>query len=107
MNSELIYEVDSVAVTYIKRNPPEYRIDAAGKTATAGWSNAELSAVVYVQPPPDGIYDYRFVAEAPSGTSLQVLTPISAQKTLEKMPQGFRGVRVQAATNKKEGLLEE
>jgi hypothetical protein len=107
MSKELIYEVNNVTITYIKKNPPEYRIDATGKTATAGWSKAELSAVVYVQPPPDGIYDYQFVAEPPSNVSSQVLTPISAQKVLGKMPKGFRGVRVQAVSNKKEALLEE
>jgi hypothetical protein len=107
MSKELIYEVDNVTITYIKRNPPEYRIDATGKTTTAGWSKSELSAVVYIQPPPDGIYDYHFVAEPPSGMSSQLLTPISAQKVLEKMPNGFRGVRVRATSNTKEALLEE
>jgi hypothetical protein len=102
---ELIYEVDTVKITYIKKNPPEYRIDATGKTPTSGWSNAELSAVVYVQPPPDGIYDFHFNAEPPSGIPAQVFTPISATKILEKMPNGFRGVRVHAASNKKEALL--
>jgi len=104
--SELIYEVDSVTITLIKKNPPEYRIDATGKTRTAGWSNPDLSGVVYVQAPPDGIYDYNFVAEPPSGVSAQVLTPISVQKAIGGMPKGFRGVRVHASSNKKEALLE-
>jgi hypothetical protein len=107
MSKELIYSVDSVTITYIKKNPPEYRIDATGKTTTSGWSNPELSAVVYVQAPPDGIYDFDFVAEPPSGMAAQVLTPIKAQKVLGKMPKGFRGVRVSAKSNKKEALLGE
>lgn len=105
MSKEVIYSVDSVTITYIKKNPPEYRIDVQGKTSTSGWSNPELSAVVYVQAPPDGIYDYDFVAEPPSGMSAQVLTLISVQKVLEKMPKGFRGVRVRAKSNEKETLL--
>jgi len=105
MSKELIHSVDSVTITYIKKNPPEYRIDATGKATTSGWSNPELSAVVYVQAPPDGIYDYDFVAEPPSGVAAQVLTPIKAQKVLGKMPKGFRGVRVSAKSNKKEALL--
>jgi hypothetical protein len=106
MNTELIYQVDSVTITYIKKNPPEYRIDATGKTTTSGWSNGSLSAVEYVQAPPDGVYDYQFVGEPPSGISTQVLTPISTSKALEKMPKGFRGVRVHAVTNAKEAFLE-
>jgi hypothetical protein len=105
MSAELIYKVDSVTITYIKKNPPEYRIDATGKTRTAGWSSPNLSGVVYVQAPLDGIYDYNFVAEPPSGVSVQVETPISAQKALGKMPKGFRGVRVHASSNKREALL--
>jgi hypothetical protein len=31
MSKELIYEVESVTLTYIKKDPPEYRIDAQGQ----------------------------------------------------------------------------
>ena len=106
MNAELIYEVDSVTITYIKKNPAQYRVDARGKTKTAGWSGPRLSAVVYVQVPPDGIYDFNFVAEPPSGASPQVLAPISTQCVLEKMPKGFCGVRMHATSNTKEAVLE-
>jgi hypothetical protein len=105
MNEELIHEVERVTITYIKKNPPEYRIDAAGKTRTADWSNPDLSAVVYVQAPLDGIYDYNFVAEPPADVSAEVLSPISAQRAIGKMPKGFRGVRVHSSSNKKEALL--
>ncbi len=106
MSKELIYEVESVTLTYIKKDPPQYRIDAQGKTRSAGWSNPQLSAVVYLQAPPDGIYDLNFMAEPPSAVSAQVLTPISVHDVLGKMPKGFRGVRVHATSNKKEAILE-
>jgi hypothetical protein len=106
MSKELIYEVNSVTITYIKKDPPQYRIDAQGKTSTPGWSGPRLSAVVYVQAPLDGIYDFNFVAEPPSGASAQVLTPISTQCVLEKMPKGFCGVRVHATSNTKEAVLD-
>src|SRR6266404_24949 len=72
MSKELIYEVESVTLTYFKKDPPEYRIDAQGKTRSAAWSAPQLSAVVYVQAPLDGIYDLNFMAEPPSGVSAQV-----------------------------------
>jgi len=105
MSKELIYEVESVTLTYIKKDPPEYRIDANGKTRSAGWSGPKLSAVVYVQTPPDGIYDLNFIAEPPSGVSAQALTPISVHDVLGKMPKGFRGVCVHARSNEKEAIL--
>jgi hypothetical protein len=107
IQKEPIFSVDSVMITYIKRNPPEYRIDATGNASTSGWSDAELSAVVNVRPPANGIYEYNFVAEPPSGISAQVLTPVSAQKALPKMPKGFRGIRVRAKSNNKEALIGE
>lgn len=106
MSKELVYEVESVTLTYIKKDLPEYRIDAKGKTRSAGWSGPKLSAVAYVQAPPDGIYDLNFIAEPPSGVSAQALTLISVHDVLGKMPKGFRGVRVHATSNTKEAILE-
>jgi hypothetical protein len=107
MKKALIYQVDNVRITYIKKNPPEYQIEAKGKVRTGGWSNPDLTPVIYVHPPEDGIYDYHFNAEPPSGVATQAITPISATKTLEKIPKGFRGVRVRASSNKKEAVLGE
>ena len=106
MSKELIYEVDSVTLTYIKKDPPEYHIDAQGKTRSAGWSSPRLSAVVYVQAPLDGIYDLNFMAEPPSGVSAKVFTPISVHDVLGEMPKRFRGVHVHATSDKKEAILE-
>ncbi len=106
MSKKLIYEVERVTITYIKKDPPEYHIEAQGKTKSAGWSDARLSAVVYVQDPPDGLYDFNFIAEPPSGESAQELTPVSVHAVLGKMPKSFRGVRVHARSNEKEAILE-
>ena len=104
MSKELIYEVESVTLSYIKKDPREHRVDAQGKTRSAGWSSPQLSAVVYVQAPLDGIYDLNFMAEPPSAVSAQVLMPISVHDVLGKMPKGFRGVRVHATSNNKEAI---
>jgi hypothetical protein len=82
MSKELIYEVDSVTLTYIKKDPPEYHIDAQGKTRSAGWSSPRLSAVVYVQAPLDGIYGLNFMAEPPSGVSAAGLEHCIGSETL-------------------------
>lgn len=106
MSKEHIYEVERVTITCIKRNPPKYRIDARGKTWSAGWSAPQLSAVMFIEDPPDGIYDFNFIAEPPSSASARVFTPISVHDVLGKMPNGFRGVRVHATSNTEEAILE-
>ena len=103
---EKITQVDSVSVTYIKKNPPQLKIEAHGKAASMGWTQPTLSPHVYIQPPPDGIYDFDFDAVPPTGIVPQVLTPISAELVLTEIPKGMKGVRVHAKTNSKGAKLE-
>jgi hypothetical protein len=105
MNKEKIVEVDRVSVSYIKRNPPQLQIGADGKTGSSGWSEPELVQRVYIVPPADGIYDYDFVAKPPPEASTQILTQISATAIRRDIPNGMKGVRVHAKTNKKEAKL--
>ena len=102
---EKIAQIDNASVTYIKKNPPQLLIKAEGHAATPNWSMPELVARVYIQPPPDGIWDYDFVAKAPTGTTIQVLTPISAELTLDQIPSGMKGVRIHGKSNSKEAKL--
>ena len=103
---EKIVQVDSVSVTYIKKNPPQLKIEAHGQAATPKWSNPTLVPRIYIQPPPDGIWDYDFEATPPAGITIQVLTPISADLVLTEIPKGMKGVRVHSKTNSKEAKLE-
>jgi hypothetical protein len=41
------------------------QITASGTVPSAGWSNPQLAPYTYVQAPPDGIYDFDFVATPP------------------------------------------
>jgi hypothetical protein len=102
---ELVYQVDSVRLAILKSNPPQLQIDAEGLTRTGGWTNPELVEIVYVQPPADGIYDYDFVAEPPSGPSTDALTPIAATTIRTSIPDDLKGVRVRSETNSVEQPL--
>ena len=80
-------------------------ITAAGEVSSTGWKNPGLSAHVYVQPPPDGIWEFSFYAEPPEGTSRPVVTPIEATYVMKEVPGGLKGVRVRAETNSIETRL--
>jgi hypothetical protein len=92
-----IYRVDSVTISVIKTNPPRLHIYVQGTAATSGWSSPRLRPFVYVQPPPDGIWDFDFVAEPPTGITLPVLTPIQAQ--INWPDAKINGVRIHAVSN--------
>lgn len=96
-----VLEVTRVAVSYLKSNPPQLKIDADGKTNTTGWSKPALIEHIYIKPPADGIYDYDFVATPPAGISQPVITPISATTIRKTIPKEMKGVRIIASKNKK------
>ena len=71
----------------------------------AGWTNPRLEPFFYVAAPLEGIYDYTFAADAPSGENVDVISPISAELMLDVIPGNMKGVRIHAQTNSKEALL--
>jgi hypothetical protein len=74
-------------------------IASSGTVTTSGWCCGELQPRVYIHPPVDGVWDWDFVATAPTGIVLNVISPIAAQTDPFMPPDWMRGVRVHAATN--------
>jgi hypothetical protein len=103
--SQLILEVTEVNLAILESNPPKLLIVAMGTVPSAGWSNPQLIPYAYIQAPPDGIYDFNFVATPPQELSAQVITPISVEYVLPA--GGIAGVRIHASLNEKEILLNE
>ena len=105
--SALVHSVTEVLLSTCDSdvNAKALVIAAAGEVSSTGWKNPGLSAPVYVQPPPDGIWEFSFYAEPPVGTSRPVVTPIEATYVMTKVPAGLRGVRVRAETNSVEARL--
>ena len=106
MAKKKVLEVQNVKLSILESLPPKLSITALGTVPTSGWKDAELIPYVYIQPPPDGIYDYDFVAEPPDQPVPQVITPIVANK-VEPLPDDLKGVRVHASLNSKVALLGE
>ncbi|SCY11301.1 hypothetical protein SAMN05216420_102337 [Nitrosospira sp. Nl5] len=101
-----ILEVTEVELAVLESFPPQLRIDASGTVPTGGWSNPRLVPYIYIQPPPDGIFDFDFVADPPEGIATQVISPIDAIYVWKDFPEKFRGVRIHASQNAKTALLE-
>lgn len=95
-----IYRVEYVHLTFVSLNGPRIvLISAYGATNTTGWSHFRLQPYIYVQPPPDGMWDFVFVADPPSGVALDVISHASATYVWTLGNSEFRGVRVHSATN--------
>ena len=94
-----------VASVMVIKTPHTVQVCARGTVPTGGWTNAQLRPVIYIQAPPNGIYDFDFVATPPTGIVPQVITPIKAMRMWTPAPAGLHGVRVKSAGNSVVALL--
>jgi hypothetical protein len=104
---EKILEVAEIELAVLESFPPKLRITASGTVPTGGWSNPKLDPYIYIQAPPDGIYDFNFVADPPEGVATQVISPIEATFIMENLTSDVKGVRIHASQNSKTALLDE
>jgi hypothetical protein len=81
---------------------PQVQSTVYGTVPSTGWVQPRLAPYTYVQAPPDGLYEFDFVAFPPQGGAAKVMTPIRATVM---WPQGARGIRVYASTNAQESVL--
>lgn len=99
-SAQPVLSVEHIHFTFLSLNGPRVvLITAYGTTNSTGWSNGRLQPYIYVQPPPDGIWDFVFVADPPSGLALDVISHISATYVWTLTGNSFQGVRVHSATN--------
>jgi len=94
--TEEVYSVDTVCFSINKCNPPQIIVQATGMANSSGWSGGTLEAAQYIEPPQDGIQDFTFFAEPPSGIVLWVMTPIAGVGGIEQFGW-VKGVRVTAS----------
>lgn len=100
-----VYEITAVRLTKYRSVPPKLLIEVEATVLTAGYTDPQLFEFIYVQPPPDGIYEFDFYATPPSGPAARVISPISAKYVMEPMPEELKGVKVYASNNNKVALL--
>ncbi len=107
MTKRKVLRVDSVELTRIPGEPSKVKISAFGTASTSGWTAPQLVPFVYIQAPPDGIYDFILVALRPSsGGTLPVLTPLPEPASITEIePDGFNGVRIHALENQLQKVL--
>lgn len=99
--AEKISEVTNVTLVIQKTNPPRLVVNAKGTVRSGGWSNPQLSPIVHIVPPEDGIYQFNFEADPPTGIATQAFEEIEAEFIWEDFPVELNGVKVNANNNSK------
>lgn len=100
-----VLEVPPLAV--LRQLPPILLIAAQGEVPNGGYTNARLDPWHYLTPPADGIYAFNFVADPPTGPSLQVISPVHGQFQWVDFPPEVKGVRIHGQFNHVERHLEQ
>ncbi|ODT82858.1 MAG: hypothetical protein ABS69_04870 [Nitrosomonadales bacterium SCN 54-20] len=103
---EKILEVLDVELFVLENHPPKLRISASGNIPGEGWTNPRLEPFVFIQPPPDGIYDFDFVADPPhQEPATDAITPIGVVHLWDPLPPDAKGVRIHVKHDSKKALL--
>lgn len=100
--TQKVLEITGLRVQILESFPVQLQVLASGTVPSAGWSNPQLLPYTYVQAPPDGIYDFDFVATPPE-ISAPVISPIRVRTIIPG--EGIKGIRVHASLNSKEFRL--
>jgi hypothetical protein len=95
-----VYVVDSVSLSLLKSNPPKLIITASGTVNSTGWTQPRLRPRFNIHfPPANGIYEFDFVADPPTGPVLWVMTSVKAGYIMDPMPGNLKAVIVHSCTN--------
>lgn len=106
MSQMRLFSITSVELALLKSNPPKMSVSVTGMATTSGWTNPKLVPLEEVLSA-DGILDLDFVAKAPTGIVLQVLTPIAASLIWDGDADRLVGVKVYSRTGEQVHLLGE
>jgi hypothetical protein len=95
-----VFEVTDFTLVILKKNPPILEVDCKGNVISGGWSNGQLIPFVYKMPPKDGIYEFDFVADEPTGPDTDVITEITSVPFMwDNFPMELKGVKIYASSN--------
>jgi hypothetical protein len=101
--TQKVLEITEVNVAILESFPPQLQVTVFGTVPSTGWSNPQLVPYTYIQAPPDGIYDFDFVANPPKDVVAQTIGPIRVRSQF--FADGVKGIRVHASLNCKEVVL--
>jgi len=104
MGKRSVYRVDEVYVEHLKTSQINLHIHVIGVVDTSDWRDPEL--VLHTVKPGDIRRVFDFMAQPPSGPSLQVITPIDYSINIPKRPD-FHEIEISSFANNIEVAFED
>ncbi|MBS1502099.1 MAG: hypothetical protein JST32_08565 [Bacteroidetes bacterium] len=105
MSTVKIRDVDSITLKLLKSQPPALLIHATGHTLTGQYTSIALNPRIYVRPPADGIWEFDFTGDPPTGIHDQLVTPVTADYEWKDVPATVKGIKIYSASNYKVVML--
>lgn len=100
---QLVLEVTAIDTVLKESFPPQIQSTVYGTVPSTGWLQPHLAPYTYAQAPPNGVYEFDFMAFPAQSGAAKVIASIRATVM---WPQGALGIRVYASTNAQESLLD-
>ena len=100
---QLVLEITAIDTIREEGGSSQVHSTVYGTVPSTGWVQPRLAPYTYAQAPPDGLYEFDFVAFPPQGGAARVMTSIRATVL---WPQRARRIRVYASTNAQESVLD-
>ncbi len=103
-----VMEVTEVTLEILKKNPPVLAITSKSNVNSGGWSNGKLIPFDYKMFPLDGIYEFDFIADEPTGISTEVISELTSETFMwDDFPAELNGIKVYASENNITSLIKE
>ncbi|MCI0495261.1 hypothetical protein L0Z72_09670 [candidate division KSB1 bacterium] len=98
-----ILKIEKVQFNPVANDPSMLFFTATGVVPSGGWKAPQIIPHVYLDPPPKGIYEFDFIAEAPAQTDevIKITTKIECNFKMANMPHDLKGVKVYSSSNSK------
>jgi hypothetical protein len=95
---KVVYEVISVDVQLLERQPPLATITVKGTARTGGWKNIQL-VPLQTFAPEVGMRSFTLVGTPPDGAATQALTSVATTIQINPLPADVKTIRVLSETN--------
>lgn len=103
VHAQKVLEVTNIKLVIRESFPLQLQIVVFGTVSSAGWSSPQLIPYSYIQDPPNGIYDFDFVATPPQNPVPEIISPIRVKMVIPA--EEIKGIRVHASLNSKKAIL--
>jgi hypothetical protein len=104
MSTIEVNKIDSVVLQVIKTLPQILLITANGENENNNYTNIRLVAIIYKNPPPDGIWEFRMVGDVPVFTD-HIHTNVQAGYEWKDFPSSVLGIRVKGFLNSRTEMI--